>query len=119
MEAISEELQKYGEKLLIEAERLTKLTLALEEICINNIAAENDNPDILVRVEYSEKLDVLTMRIKYKGADFDLKEAKSSKVFLSLLEEPTTTYSQEKLENDKEGYEHQIEMNFRWQEEQR
>ena len=119
MEAISEELQKYGEKLLIEAERLTKLTLSLEEICINNIAAENDNPDILVRVEYSEKLDVLTMRIKYKGADFDLKEAKSSKVFLSLLEEPTTTYSQEKLENDKEGYEHQIEMNFRWQEEQR
>ena len=119
MEAISEELQKYGEKLLIEAERLTKLTLALEEICINNIAAENDNPDILVRVEYSEKLDVLTMRIKYKGADFDLKEAKSSKVFLSLLEEPTTTYSQVNLENDKEGYEHQIEMNFRWQEEQR
>ena len=30
MESISEELQKYGEKLLIEAERLTKLTLAME-----------------------------------------------------------------------------------------
>ena len=119
MEAISEELQKYGEKLLIEAERLTKLTLALEEICINNIAVESDNPDILVKVEYSEKLDVLTMIIKYNGDVFDIKEAKSSKVFLSLLEEPTTTYQQKDLVDDKEGFSHQIEMNFRWQEEQK
>ena len=119
IESISEELQKYGEKLLIEAERLTKLTLALEEICINNIAAESDNPDILVKVEYSEKLDVLTMIIKYNGNTFDIKEAKSSKVFLSLLEEPTTTYQQKDLVDDKEGFSHQIEMNFRWQEEQK
>ena len=119
MESISEELQKYGEKLLIEAERLTKLTLALEEICINNIAAESDNPDILVKVEYSEKLDVLTMIIKYNGNTFDIKEAKSSKVFLSLLEEPTTTYQQKDLVDDKVGFSHQIEMNFKWQEEQK
>ena len=104
---------------MIEAERLTKLTLALEEICINNIAAESDNPDILVKVEYSEKLDVLTMIIKYNGNTFDIKEAKSSKVFLSLLEEPTTTYQQKDLVDDKEGFSHQIEMNFKWQEEQK
>ena len=119
MEPIIEELQKYGEKLLIEAERLTKLTLSMEEICINNIAAESDNPDILVKVEYSEKLDVLTMIIKYNGEVFDIKEAKSSKVFLSLLEEPTTTYEQKDLVEDKEGFSHQIMMNFRWQEEQK
>ena len=119
METISEELQKYGEKLLIESERLSKLTLAMEEICINNIALESENPDILVRVEYSEKLDVLSMIIKYNGASFDLKEAKSSKVFLSLLEESTTSYQQSDLSDDKEGYSHRIEMNFRWQEEQR
>ena len=78
-----------------------------------------DNDDILVKVEYSEKLDVLTMIIKYNGDTFDIKEAKSSKVFLSLLEEPTTTYQQKDLVDDKEGFSHQIEMNFKWQEEQK
>ena len=70
-------------------------------------------------MEYSEKLDVLTMIIKYNGEVFDIKEAKSSKVFLSLLEEPTTTYEQKDLVEDKEGFSHQIMMNFRWQEEQK
>ena len=38
---------------------------------------------------------------------------------LDCLEEPTTTYQQKDLVDDKEGFSHQIEMNFKWQEEQK
>jgi ABC-type polar amino acid transport system, ATPase component len=116
MEAMNEELQGYGEKLLIEAERLSKLALAFEEICINNIAAYEEVPDILVKVEYSEKLDTLTMNVYYRGEIFDVKTSES-KLFLDLLAEPTTEVKQEELKDDPMGYEHSIQMKFRWVEE--
>ena len=116
MEAMNEELMAYGEKLLIEAERLSKLTLALEEICINNIAAMNDVPDILVKVEYSEKLDILTMIICYKGERFDV-HTSGSRLFQNLLSEPTTEVRQDDVTDDPMGYEHIISMRFRWVEE--
>lgn len=56
----------YGEKLLIESERLSKLSIAIEEICINNIAAYEDDPDIIATVEYSEKSDTLSLFVRYK-----------------------------------------------------
>ena len=65
------------------AERLSKLSLALEEICINNLAAREGVPDILVKVEYSEKLDILTMLVCYKGEKFDL-HSSQSRLFQSL-----------------------------------
>lgn len=116
IEAMNDELQNYGEKLLIEAERLSKLILALEEICINNIAQESEVPDIFVKVEYSEKLDVLTMIIKYKGEKFDVYTS-GSRLFLNLLEESTTEVIQEELAKDSQGYEHSIILKFRWVEE--
>ncbi len=117
VEAMNDELNAYGEKLLIEAERLSKLMLAFEEICINNIAAETDVPDILVKVEYSEKLDILSMLICYKGERFDV-HSSGSKLFLDLLSEPTTDVRQEDLKDDPNGYEHVISMRFRWMEEE-
>ena len=113
MEAMNEELMAYGEKLLIEAERLSKLTLALED---NNIAAMNDVPDILVKVEYSEKLDILTMIICYKGERFDV-HTSGSRLFQNLLSEPTTEVRQDDVTDDPMGYEHIISMRFRWVEE--
>ena len=117
VEAMSDELNAYGEKLLIEAERLSKLMLAFEEICINNIAASSDVPDILVKVEYSEKLDILTMVIHYKGEVFDVNTSGSS-LFLGLLAEPTTEVKQGDIADDPLGYEHEISIRFRWMEEE-
>lgn len=116
IEAMNDELQGYGEKLLIEAERLSKLIISLEEICINNIAAYSDVPDILVKIEYSEKLDVLTMLIKYKGEVFDVNSSES-KLFHDILEEQTTAVVQSDLVDDPMGYVHGINMSFRWVEE--
>ena len=117
LEAANDELQLYGEKLLIEAERLTKVTLALEEICINNIAAYEEHPDILVKVEYSEKSDTISMIIKYNGEVFDITTSES-RLFQELLKEPTTSFRQEDLQEDKDGYVHRIEINFKWVDEE-
>ena len=117
VEAMNDELNAYGEKLLIEAERLSKLMLAFEEICINNIAANSDVPDIIVKVEYSEKLDILTMVIHYKGEVFDVHSSGSS-LFLDLLAEPTTDVRQSDTPSDPLGYEHEISIRFRWMEEE-
>lgn len=116
IEAMNEELTAYGEKLLIEAERLSKLTLAFEEICMNNIVNDSENPDVLVKVEYSEKLDILTMLVCYKGEKFDVYSS-VSKLFLDLLAEPTTEVRQDDIKDDPLGYEHMISMRFRWVEE--
>lgn len=117
LEAMNDELNAYGEKLLIEAERLSKLSLAVEEICINNIAADSDVPDILVKVEYSEKLDILTLLICYKGERFDV-HTSASKLFQDLLAEHTTDVKQDDIKDDPLGYEHIISMRFRWAEEE-
>ena len=117
VEAMSDELMGYGEKLLIEAERLSKLMLAFEEICMNNLLVDAENPDILVKVEYSEKLDILTMLICYKGKKFDVQDS-ASKLFLDLLAEPTTEVRQDDITDDPLGYEHMISMRFRWVEEE-
>ena len=117
VEAMSDELMGYGEKLLIEAERLSKLMLAFEEICMNNLLVDAENPDILVKVEYSEKLDILTMLICYKGEKFDVHDS-ASKLFLDLLAEPTTEVRQDDITDDPLGYEHMISMRFRWVEEE-
>ena len=116
-EAMNEELQAYGEKLLIEAERLTKLSLAIEEICINNIANYSDNPFILVKIEYSEKQDTLYLSVKYKAEEHFTPRESESKLFLLMLDEPTTSVSEKKLTDDPDGCEYQIDMSFKWVEE--
>ena len=116
MEAMNNELQGYGEKLLIEAERLTKLMLAFEEICMNNIVQSSPEPDILGKVEDSEKLDILSMLVCYKGERFDV-HSSDNKLFQGLLAEPTTDLKQDDITDDPMGYEHIISMRFRWVEE--
>ena len=113
---MNEELQGYGEKLLIESERLSKLGLAIEEICINTIADYSENPDILVKVEYSEKKDVLSLFIKYKGSSFHVFDENTidSSLFADLLKEPTTTYSESTNPDDPDGYVNDIKMTFKW-----
>ncbi len=115
-EAMNDELQAYGEKLLIEAERLTKLMIAFEEIVMNNLVAYSEDPDVLVKVEYSEKLDILTMLVCYKGEKFDVGSSEN-RLFIDLLAEPTTEVRQDDIDSDPLGYEHMISIRFRWVEE--
>lgn len=119
VEAMNEELQGYGEKLLIESERLSKLSLAIEEICVNTIADYSENPDILVKVEYSEKKDILSVCIRYKGDSFHVFDENTvdSKLFAALLAEPTTIYSEVRVEDDPDGYVNKVDMSFKWVEE--
>ena len=116
-EVMNEELQGYGEKLLIEAERLTKLSLAIEEICINNIANYSDNPFILVKIEYSEKQDTLYLSIRYRSEEYFDPKSSESKLFQLLLAEPTTTLKEKKLTDDPDGCLYQIDLSFKWEEE--
>ena len=113
-ETMNEELLAYGEKLLIEAERLTKLSLAIEEICINNIAYYEENPFILVKIEYSEKQDTLYLYVKYRAEEAFTPRESESKLFLSLLDEPTTSVSEKKLKDDPAGCNPEIDMSFKW-----
>lgn len=114
LEAMNEELQSYGEKLLIESERLSKLSLAIEEICINSIADYSENPDIMVKVEYSEKKDTLSLSIKYKGQNFDVKGTADSKLFIDLINESTTVYKEYIDDEDPDGFVNKIDMSFNW-----
>ena len=70
-----DELQQYAEKLLIENERISDLQIALEEIVVNNIMESMEHPDVLVRVDYSENHDILTLTIRYKGEHHDPKDS--------------------------------------------
>ena len=116
VEAMNEELQSYGEKLLIESERLSKLSIALEEICINNIAAYEDNPDIVAQVEYSEKSDTLSLFIKYKGEPAEATKS-DNELFLSVLADKTTTLK-EYTTDDADGYVNRVDLSFGWVEEE-
>ena len=115
VEAMNEELMSYGEKLLIESERLSKLSICLEEICINNIAAYEEDPDIIATVEYSEKSDTLSLFIKYKGEPAEAKKSESS-LFQSIINDPTTSLKEYQAE-DKDGYINRIDISFKWVEE--
>ena len=116
VEAMNEELQSYGEKLLIESERLSKLSIALEEICINNIAAYEDNPDIVAQVEYSEKSDTLSLFIKYKGEPAEATKS-DNELFLSVIADKTTTLK-EYTTDDADGYVNRVDLSFGWVEEE-
>lgn len=115
VEAMNEELQSYGEKLLIESERLSKLSIALEEICINNIAAYEDNPDIIAQIEYSEKSDTLCLFIKYKGEPAEATKS-DNELFLSVLADKTTTIKEYTMP-DPDGYVNRLDLSFGWIEE--
>ena len=115
-EPLYEELQSYAEKLLIEIDRTSKLQLALEEICVNTIFENReDDPEILVKIEYSEKKDILTLKVRYKGEHYDLMES-DNELFLDILKEKTTTLIDEIDENGRDGFVNHIVMNLNWEE---
>ena len=110
-----DELQQYAEKLLIENERISDLQIALEEIVVNNIMEMTDEPQVLVRVDYSEKLDLLTLSIRYQGEHHDPKDS-DNELFLEMLEEPTTDVLDQIVEPPFGIYNNLIQINFRWEE---
>ena len=103
-----DELQQYAEKLLIENERISDLQIALEEIVVNNIMESTEHPDVLVRVDYSEKHDILTLTIRYKGEHHDPKDS-DNELFLEMLEEPTTEMIDRIIQSEDDVY-----NNFIW-----
>ena len=112
-----DELQQYAEKLLIENERISDLQIALEEIVVNNIMENTDAPQVLVRVDYSEKLDLLTLSIRYQGDHHDPKDS-DNELFLEMLEEPTTELIDQIIEPAFGIYNNLIQINFRWEDAQ-
>ena len=107
-----DELQQYAEKLLIENERISDLQIALEEIVVNNIMEMTDEPQVLVRVDYSEKLDLLTLGIRYQGEHHDPKDS-DNELFLEMLDEPTTDVLDQIVEPPFGIYNNLIQINFR------
>ena len=112
-----DELQQYAEKLLIENERISDLQIALEEIVVNNIMENTDAPQVLVRVDYSEKLDLLTLSIRYQVDHHDPKDS-DNELFLEMLEEPTTELIDQIIEPAYGIYNNLIQINFKWEEAQ-
>lgn len=115
-EPVIDELQAYAEKLLIELERTSKLQMALEEICVNNIFTMTDNPSIQIDIEYSEKQDILSMEIRYKGEHYDPNDTDNA-LFSEILKEKTTLLSDQILDNPIDGYNNRIIISFLWEDE--
>jgi len=111
-EAVSEELVKYAEKLLIEAERTSKLQLCLEEIVMNNIFQFEEEPNIFVSIDYSEKSDTLMLELKYAGQHFDPRTC-DSLLFKTILGEKTTTLLDETVEG--KWYTNHTRLDFKWE----
>ena len=112
-EAVNEELQQYAEKLLIENERTSKLQLCLEEIIMNNIFDFEEEPNIHMSIDYSEKSDVLTLELKYAGQHFDPRTS-DALLFNTILAEPTTTLLDETIAG--KWYTNHTRIDFRWEE---
>ena len=112
-EAVALELQQYAEKLLIENERTSKLQLCLEEIVMNNIFDFEEDPNVFVSIDYSEKNDILTLELKYTGPHFD-PESGDSLLFNTILAEPTTKLLDETVEG--KWYNNHTRIDFRWEE---
>lgn len=115
IEQVAEDLQSYAEKHLIESERTSKVQLAVEGIVMNNLLEMDIEPKIIVRIVYSEKKDLLTLTILYSGQHWDINSS-SNILFLSLLKEPTTEVTDERLETPEDGCNNKIVINFKWQE---
>lgn len=111
---IRDELQGYSEKLLIELERVSKLTMALEELCINTLIRNSETPDFKINIDYSEKSDVLSLLIRYNGESFEPKDS-DNELFLSILNEKTTEIDEEDIDAETSGFEHMINMKFKWE----
>ncbi len=112
-EPIIDDLQQYAEKLLIENERTSKLQIALEEICLNNLFLMED-PNIFVRIDYSEKSDVLLLDLKYAGEHYDPNESDNI-MYKAILAEPTTTLVDEVVDNPEKWYNNHTSLSFRWE----
>ena len=113
-EPIIDELQAYAEKLLIENERTSKLQLALEEICVNNLFRLHTEPNIFAQIDYSEKSDVLSLELKYAGEHFDPHDSDNA-LFNTILAEPTTTLVDEAIINSPKWYNNHTKISFRWE----
>ena len=117
-EPVVDELQIYAEKLLIENERISKIQIALEEICINNLMQVEDvEPNIAIYIDYYEKQDTLVLDIKYEGDYYNVQDSDNS-LFKSVLNEPTTTFKEIELEDTAPPYDHKLSFVFKWVEEE-
>lgn len=118
-----DELQLYAEKLLIENERISRLQLSIEELCINNVLQKEDGSDVLLSIDYSEKADLLSVKIRYKGEHIDPKDTDNA-LFREVLEDRLTVLEDEvfpaeepSAENPFAEYNNKITVSFKWEEE--
>ncbi|MDD6881618.1 MAG: hypothetical protein PUE18_08590, partial [Firmicutes bacterium] len=69
-----------------------------------------------VRVDYSEKSDILSLTIRYKGPHHDPKDS-DNELFLEMLEEPTIDMIDRIIESTEDDiYNNFIQLIFKWEE---
>ena len=76
-----------------------------------------EDPNIYASIDYSEKSDVLSLDLKYKGEHFDPKTS-DNVLFNSILAEKTTTLTDEILEDSPKWYNNHTNISLRWEDAQ-
>jgi len=121
-EAMYGELQTYAEKLLIENERMSKAQIVIEEIAVNDLLVRALDRDLLIDIDYAEKQDILSVKIRYKGEHFNLKDTENA-LFNEILAEETTILEDEVFqagepteEKPFAPYNNKITVRLKWEE---
>ena len=73
-----------------------------------------EDPNIFVRIDYSEKSDVLLLDLKYAGEHYDPNESDNI-MYKAILAEPTTTLVDEVVDNPEKWYNNHTSLSFRWE----
>ena len=66
-------------------------------------------------MDYSEKHDILTLTIRYKGDHHDPKNS-DNELFLEMLEEPTVEMIDRVIKSEDDIYNNLIQITFKWEE---
>ena len=80
---------------------------------MNNLFEFEEDPNIFVSIDYSEKSDDLSLELKYAGQHFD-PETCDSLLFREILAEPTTSLLDETVTG--KWYNNHTKIDFRWEE---
>ena len=68
-------------------------------------------------MDYSEKNDLLSLGIKYKGVHFDPNDS-DNELFLEMLNEPTTEVVDQEIDTEEGNFNNYIYLSFSWVEEE-
>ena len=100
--AVTEQIQRFGEKQLMPRRQLDNMRRAFEEICATNVIPRSAGEyELHITAEYSEETGTVQMRFTWGGAAFNpLEEGDALSVKLLKGYCSETVYRYENYEND-------------------